>query len=91
MWYPHNRFANTLNNQGYAYISSFHGVAHFMPHDGMAPCQLPHAKLKKRVLGYFESSPPFLTPGDAQASKATDPRARILTLQVNRPSSPIGP
>jgi hypothetical protein len=43
------------------------------------------------VLGYFESSPPFFTPGDAQVSKANDPRARVLTLQVNNPSSPIGP
>jgi hypothetical protein len=41
------------------------------------------------VLAYFESSPPFFRPGDAQASKSSDPRARVLTLQVNRPSSPI--
>jgi hypothetical protein len=42
-------------------------------------------------LGYFKSSPPFFTPSDAQALKASDPRARVLTLQVKRPSSPIGP
>jgi hypothetical protein len=40
------------------------------------------------VLGYFESSQPYFTPGDAQASKAIDPHAGVLTLQVNRPSSP---
>jgi hypothetical protein len=66
------------------YISSIHGVAHFMPHDGMVPCHLPHAK-SKPVLGYFASSPP----GDAQASKASDPRARLLTLQVDQPKSSL--
>jgi hypothetical protein len=44
--------------------SSIHGVAHFMPNDGMVPCYLPHAK-ERPVLGYFESSPSFSTPGEA--------------------------
>jgi len=52
--------------QSALYISPIHGVAHFMPHDGMVPCHLPHAK-PRPVLGYFESSPPYFTPGDAKA------------------------
>jgi hypothetical protein len=58
--------------QSSLYISSIHNVAHFKPHDGMVPCHLPQAE-EKPVLGYFESSPPFFTPGDAPASKARDP------------------
>jgi hypothetical protein len=41
-----------------------------MPHDGMVPCHLTKAKWNP-VLGYFESSPPFFPPGNAQASKAS--------------------
>jgi hypothetical protein len=61
----------------------------FHAQDGMVPCHLSKAK-PRPVLGYFESSPPFFTPGVAQASKASAPRDRVLTLQANRPSSPIG-
>jgi hypothetical protein len=84
--HPLRQYAQQLT----LYVCFVHGVAHFMPHDGMVPCHLPHAK-PRPVLGYFERSPPFFTPGGAQVLKASDQRARVLTLQVNRPSSPIGP
>jgi hypothetical protein len=74
--------------QSALYRYFIHGVAHFMPYDGMVPCHLPQAK-QKSVQGYLKSSPPFFTP-DAKVSKANDVRARELTLQVNRPSSPLG-
>jgi hypothetical protein len=43
MWYPHTRSANKLNNQRFVFFST-HGVAHFMPHNGMVPWHLPKAK-----------------------------------------------
>jgi hypothetical protein len=81
-WYPLRQYAQ----QSALNISSIHGVAHFMPHDGMLPCHLTHTKLRP-VPGYFESSPPFFTPGDAQASKAGDPRARVLHSKSTAPQA----
>jgi hypothetical protein len=85
MWYPHTRFANTLNNQRSLFFQ-FKALPISCPM--MAWCR---AICRVRNKGYLESSPSFITPGNAQALEANDPRARVLALQVNRPSSPFGP
>jgi hypothetical protein len=58
-------------------LSVFHAVTHSRRYPIPMSCLVIWRKAKlKPVLGYFESSPPFFTTSDVQASKASDSRAQ---------------